>query len=72
MEQGTAHHPNLHLPAFWLTALPRGGCRFLQKQEIHQTDKVFSLHALVIYSLLTMATALHLGCLITWSKRSGR
>lgn len=23
MEQGTAHHPNLHLPAFWLTALPR-------------------------------------------------
>lgn len=70
MEQGTAHHPNLHLPAFWLTALPwgGGGCSFLQKQETHQTDKVFSPHALVIYSLLTMATALHPGCLIAWSK----
>lgn len=50
----------------WVFSL--GLCSFLQKQEIYQTDKVFSLHALVIYSLLTMATTLDLCCLIMWLK----
>lgn len=63
MEQGTAHHPNLHLCAFWLTDPPPPPhtprlCSFLQKREIHQSDKVFSARALVIYSLLTMSSTL--------------
>lgn len=57
MEQGTAHRANLYLPASWLTALPWAFCR--SKKYIRKMGRFF-LNDLVIYSLLTMATTLHL------------